>query len=506
MSAATPRVLVVALCVGGITVALMHTLVVPLLPVFPELLGVSRAQVSWLVTATMLAGVVGAPVFGRLGDLFGKRRILLLVLGIMLAGSVLGAVSWSYGPLLVARALQGAAFGVIPLGISLLKDALPADRAGSAVALMSSTLGIGGAIGLPVAGVLPQYTGWHALFWLASAMSAASLLLAWRFVPESPVRAGGRFDVPGAVGLSAALICLLLPVSQGSEWGWTSPRTLGLFAASVVIFLGWGAYQLRVDAPLVNLRTSARPMVLLTNLAAILVGVGMFTSFVLIGQVMQAPVATGYGFGTSLAVAGIAQAPTGISMLIFAPLSARLSNAHGAQLTLLVGCVLLAATNLVQAMLPGSLLLVVMIITVAAAGTALTYAAMPTVIMEEAPPTETSAANGLNTVMRTIGTSTCSAAMGAILVTFTMTADGQVLPAPAAYQLAFGIAAGCSAVAAVLACFLVALRRRRTAAIPLPELVAENPQVTGPADRTRNPGPAATRSGPGSCGGYRSRP
>ncbi|HET9143474.1 MFS transporter [Actinophytocola sp.] len=463
MGAGRSRALVVSLCSCGITVALMHTLVVPLLPLFPELLGVSRAQTSWLVTATMLAGVVGAPVFGRLGDLFGKRRILLLVLGMMLAGSVLGALSWSYLPLLVARALQGAAFGVIPLGISLLKDALPASAAGSGVGLMSSTLGIGGAIGLPLAGIVPQFADWHVLFWLATAMSAGSMLLARRHVPETPALAGGRFDVPGALGLSAALVCLLLPVSQGAVWGWTSAATLGLLAAAVVLFLGWGVYQLRTTAPLVNLRTSARPMVLLTNLAAVLVGVGMFTGFVLIGQVLQAPTATGYGFGTSPALAGLVQAPTGISMLIFAPLSARLSAARGAQLTLLIGCLLLAVTNLLQGLLPGSITLLMAIITVGAAGTALAFSAMPTMIMEEAPPTETAAANGLNTVMRTIGTSTCSAALGAILVTFTMTVDGEVLPSAQAYQLAFGIAAVSAGVAAILAVFLVALRRRRLA-------------------------------------------
>lgn len=455
------RAMTLSLCAGGIAVALMHTLVIPLLPAFPALLGVSRAEVSWLVTATMLAGAVGAPVFGRLGDLFGRRRILILVLGLMLAGSVLGAVSWSYASLLVARSLQGAAFGVIPLGISLLKDHLPADKADSRVATMSSTLGAGGAIGLPLAGFLSQFADWHNLFWVAGAMSLAAIGLAWRFVPESPVRAPGRFDAPGAIGLAFALISLLLGVSQGAVWGWASPRTIGAFVASAVVFVLWAIYELRTSTPLVNLRASARPMVLLTNVASILVGVAMFTSFVLIGQLLQAPESTGYGHALPTVIAGLCMAPIGIAMLMFSPLSARLSAARGAQTTLLAGSVILALANLMQALLLDSVTAVIAVLTITATGTALAYSAMPAIIMAETPETETAAANSLNAVMRTIGTSTCSATTGALLVAFTMNVDGRVMPSATAYTAAFAIASAAATLGAAVACALVLLRRRR---------------------------------------------
>lgn len=450
-----------SLCAGGIAVALMHTLVIPLLPTFPALLGVSPAEVSWLVTATMLAGAVGAPVFGRLGDLFGRRRILILVLGLMLAGSVLGAVSWSYASLLVARSLQGAAFGVIPLGISLLNDHLPADKAGSGVATMSSTLGAGGAIGLPLAGFLSQFADWHNLFWVACAMSLTAMGLAWRFVPESSVRAPGRFDAPGAICLAFALISLLLGVSQGAVWGWASPRTIGAFVASAVLFVLWAAYELRTRAPLVNLRATARPMVLLTNVTSVLVGIAMFTSFVLIGQLLQAPTSTGYGHGLSLVTAGLCMTPIGIAMLVFSPLSARLSAARGAQTTLLAGCIILALANLTQALLLDSITAVIAVLTLTATGTALAYSAMPAIIMAETPETETAAANSLNAVMRTIGTSTCSATTGALLVAFTMNVNGRVMPSATAYTAAFAIASAAATIGAAVACALVLLRRRR---------------------------------------------
>lgn len=457
----SPRTLTLALCSCGVTVALMHTFIVPLLPVLPDLLGVSPTAVSWLITGTFLAGAVSAPVFGRLGDLFGRRRVLIIVLCLMLAGSVLGALSWSYVPLIVARVLQGAAFGVIPIGTSLLKDHLSADRAASGVATMSATLGIGGALGLPLAGFITQVADWHILFWVAAGASLATLGLAWGLVPESPVRAHGRFDFAGAIGLSSALACLLLGISQGGSWGWASGWTLATFAASVVVAIIWVVYELNTPAPLVNLRATVRPTVLITNIVAVLIGVAMFTTFILIGQLLQAPEATGYGHGASTMIASLCMAPIGLAMLIFAPLSVRLSASRGAQTTLLVGCVVLTAANLAQATLPTSLAAVIGIVTLTATGSALAYSAMPTLIMSETPATETAAANGLNAVMRTIGTSACSAGSAALLAAFTVTIDGRVLPSGTAYTSAFAIAAACAAGAALLAVVLVALRRKQ---------------------------------------------
>lgn len=277
------------------------------------------------------------------------------------------------------------------------------------------------------------------LLWLAGAVSLASLVLAWRFVPESPIRASGRFDILGTVGLSSALISLLLG-SQGALWDCTSGRTVGASAGESARFgQAHGATDQRVD----DLGRDR--------------AVHQFRA--------DRPAAAGaHQHGSrarvSTLVAGLCMAPSGIGMLIFAPVSARISAARGAQLTLLLGCVVLAVTNLLQALLIVSIPMIIAVVTCTAAGTTLAYPAMLTVIMAETPETETAAANSLNTVMRTIGTSTCSAGTGALLVTFTMDAGGQVLPAGTAYTVAFVISAACAA-AALLAAVLVVMRRRR---------------------------------------------
>ncbi len=343
---------------------------------------------------------MSAPVLGRLGDMFGKRRMLLVALGLVGVGSLLGALAPGIGLLLVARVLQGAAFGVIALGMSLMRDVLPADRVGSGVGLMSSSLGFGGAIGLPITGVVAQFASWRWLFAGAAVLGVVQILLVRWLVTESRLRTGGRFDVPGALGVGGALVCLLLAISKGNDWGWASPTVLGLFAGTVVLVAVTVRYELRVPAPLVDLRVSARPAVLLTNLASVLVGFAMFAGFVLATQILQAPVTTGYGFGLSLVVAGLVLLPMGGSMVVFSSASARLSRLRGPRTTLVLGTLLLGAGNFAFAAMPSTVPLLMAASTVAAVGAALAYSAIPLTIMRAVPESETAAANSLNTLAR----------------------------------------------------------------------------------------------------------
>src|SRR3954451_13904571 len=439
----------------------MQTLVVPLLPRFPQLLGASASTVTWLVTATLVAGAVCAPMLGRLGDMYGKRRMLVVALALVAAGSALGAVAPDVGTLIVARALQGASLGVIPLGISIMRGILPEGRVGSGVALMSSSLGIGGAIGLPLTGLVAEHAGWRWLFAGAAVLCVGLLLLVRGMVAESPERSGGRFDLPGSILLAAALVSLLLAISKGTEWGWGGPRVLGLLAVSAVLFAVWGRLELRTGSPLVDLRVSARPAVLWTNVASVLVGFSMFAGFLLTTQVLQAPLSTGYGQGLSLIEAGVVLLPVGVMMTIFSPLSARISARYGARTTLLIGTSVLLVGNLWLAVLPATVPLVIAAIMVTSTGAALSYSAIPILIMDAVPSTETAAANSLNSLMRMLGTSSCSAFTAAVASGMIMQVDGHAFPAAAAYTIVFLAAAGAGLLAAlIMAALPIAVRSR----------------------------------------------
>jgi Arabinose efflux permease len=439
---------VLATC--GLTVSLMQTLVVPLLPRFPQLLATTPATVSWLLTANLIAGAVTTPLLGRLGDMYGKRRMLLVALGFLVLGSGLAATAPDIGTLIAARALQGAGFGVISLGMSIIRDVLPPARVGAGVGLMSSSLGVGGAVGLPITGVVAHVASWRPLFAAAALFGLFLVVLVALVVPESAVRTGGRFDLIGAAGLAAALTCVLLAISKGNEWGWASPAVLCLFGGALVLFPVWGAWEWRARRPLVDLRVNARPAVLWTNVSAVLAGFSMFACFVVITQLLQAPPGTGYGFGLPLAVAGAVLVPVGVAMTVFSPLSARLSRARGARTTVLTGVALMIGGNLGLASVPRSVVLLMVATTVTASGTALVYAALPLMIMDAVPATETGSANGLNTLARMLGTSTCSAFIAAVSSGLVTDVGGQVWPATAAYTAIFATAAAAALVAGLI--------------------------------------------------------
>jgi predicted MFS family arabinose efflux permease len=226
---------------------------------------------------------------------------------------------------------------------------------------------------------------------------------------------------------------------------------VGLLVAAAILFALWTCWELRASRPLVDLRVSARPAVLWTNVASIVVGFGMFAGFLVTTQILQAPRATGYGFGLSLIAAGVALLPIGGAMTIFSPVSARVSRRRGARTTLVLGAVVLALGNVLMATLPGSLPLILAASTTTAIGAALAYSAIPLLIMDAVPPGETAAANSLNTLMRMLGTSSCSAFVAAVATGLTTSVAGQILPAGSAYTVIYLVAGGAALVGAVIA-------------------------------------------------------
>ncbi len=458
-SALTPRhpsssAITAVLALSGTVVALMQTSVIPLLPDFPGILGVSADDASWLVTSTLLASAVATPIVSRSADMYGKRKMMVVCLAIMVAGSVVAAVGGSFVWLVIGRTLQGFATALIPVGISVMRDELPKEKMGTAVALMSATLGIGSAMGLPLTGVLYEGLGWASIFWVAAAAGTLLLLAVALVVPESRVRTPGRFDFGGALVLSAALAALLLAISKGGSWGWGSEPVLLLFLAAAILLSVWVPYELRVSQPMVDLRTSVRRPVLMTNVASLLIGFAMFANMLLTTQQLQLPASTGYGFGLSVISAGLCMVPSGLAMVLFAPISGRIIRVFGGKTALMAGAVVLIVGYVGRVFFYDSIALVIIGSTVVSVGTATAYASMPTLIMGAVPITETASANGLNSLVRSIGTSTSSAAVAAVLTAVTMTVGAERFPAFDAFKDVFWMAALASAASMLAAVFI----------------------------------------------------
>ncbi|WP_210577857.1 MFS transporter [Streptomyces sp. GESEQ-4] len=459
-----PNAVVAVLAFAGIVVALMQTLVIPIVPELPKLLDALASDTAWAVTATLLAAAVATPVVGRLGDMFGKRRMLLVSVVMLIAGSVVCALSESLVPMVIGRVLQGLAAGVIPLGISIMRDELPAERLGSATAMMSASLGVGGALGLPTAALIADNFDWHTLFWTSAALGVVALGLVLTLVPESKVRTGGRFDLVGGLGMAAGLVCLLLAISKGADWGWGSATTIGLFLSSVVVLLLWGWWELRTEQPLVDLRTTARRQVLVTNLASIAVGFAMFAMSLVLPQLLQLPAQTGYGLGKSMLIAGLVMAPSGLVMMATAPVSAAVSKARGPKVTLMIGALIVAAGYLLNIVLMSEVWHFVLVSCVIGAGIGFSYGSMPALIMAAVPASETAAANSLNTLMRSIGTSSASAIAGVILAQMTTDFGGYALPSQNGFKVVLAVGAGAALLAFAVASLIPRQQAERVGA------------------------------------------
>lgn len=445
--------IVAVLAIAGLASSFMFTLVVPIQSKLPELLDSSREDTAWVVTSTLLAAAIITPISGRLGDMYGKRRIVLVLLAVLVLGSVIAALSPGIVGIIVGRTLQGAVVGVVPLGISILRDVLHENRVDTAIALISATLGVGGALGLPISALITERADWHMLFWLAAGMGVVVFVLVLWIVPVSVLRTAGRFDFVGAAGLSIGLLGILLAVSRGGEWGWTSPGVLVLGVGGLVVLVAWAWFELRIPEPLLDLRVAARRPVLLTNIASVAMGFSLFASNVVYPQMLELPVATG-GFGLSLLAASLVVMPAGIVMMVLSPFSGRLARTVGPKLLLVLGAISLILAYGFTLLFSSEVWHLVAANFLIGAGIGFGYAAMPMLIMRSVPQSETGASNGLNALFRSLGTSTAAAVIGTVLATFTVDAGGEPVPSSTAFQLSFVLGGVAAVMALVVALFI----------------------------------------------------
>ena len=452
------------LSLAALAFALAQTTLIPALTELARSLHTDASGVAWTVTGYLLSAAVCTPIFGRLGDMFGKRRLLVVALALFGLGSVVSALGTSLEVVVAGRVLQGAGGGIFPLCFGIIRDEFPRERVASSIGLISATFGIGGGAGLILGGLITDHASYHWIFWLGAITAAIAAVMIEIFVPESPVRTPGRVDIRGAVVLGLGLTAPLLAIARANEWGWGDARTLALFAAGALILTGWVALQRRTPEPLVDIEMLRRPPVLMTNIATVLVGFGMFGSFILIPQLAEAPESTGYGFGLDATGAGLLMVPGALVMLVAGPLSGVLGTRFGSRVPLALGALVTTVGLTLMAVAHGTQGAMVAWNIVMSIGIGLAFAAMPNLILEAVPPEETGQATGVNTLVRSVGASLGSQVTAAVLAG-SVTAAG--IPTDQGYTDAFLVGAGVALAAAVTA-FLIPSRRGRLVAEPVP--------------------------------------
>jgi len=465
------------LTLAGTAFALQQTMVIPALPTLQRELNTTTTWVTWVLTVFLLVASVATPVIGKLGDQYGKERLLVITLAIFLAGSIVAACSWNIWVLIAARAIQGVSGAIFPLSFGIIRDEFPPEKVGVAIGLVSTTFGIGGGFGIVLSGLLIDHASWRWLFIVGAIGIAVALVLVHRFVPESPIKTPSRVDVLGATLLSLGLVSMLLALTEGENWGWTSSRILGLGAVAVIFLVAWGWAELHVREPMVDMRMLANRPVLFTNLTAIIAGFAMFGSFVLVPNFVETPHGLPgsiqdlihYGFDASATKGGLYLLPSSVTLLFAGPIAGLIGRRTGFKYPLAAGMLLVAIACGMLAVWHDEPWQILAAMPILGVGVGFAYAAMATLITEAVRPTETGVATGMNTVMRTVGGVIGGQVGAALLAAHTIRGTGGV-PAVRGFELAFAISA-VAALAGAGVALLVTPRRRERLVVATTEAV-----------------------------------
>jgi EmrB/QacA subfamily drug resistance transporter len=439
------------LSLSALAYILLQSMVLPALPEIGRALHTSQSTVAWVLTAYLVSASVATPVLGRLGDMFGKKKVLLIVLAMLIAGSVLAALTSSVPVMLVARVIQGAGGAIFPLAFSIVRDEFPRERVAGAIGVLSALIGVGAGVAIVVAGPIVEHLSIHWLFWIPAAMTAGALVATVFWVPESPITAPGRINAVAVTTLSGWLVCLLLGVSEGGHWGWTSPRELGLLAGAILLFVAWLATEIRAEEPLVDVRMMRIPAVWWTNISAMLFGFGMYSVMIVVPAFLQTPPSAGYGFGASITRSGLALLPLSGAMLLAGILTGAFSTRYGSKVPLVVGAVLGAVGMLVLTVAHGSEWNFYLAMGLVGLGIGFAFSAMSNLVVEAVPPGQTGVATGMNANVRTIGGAIGSQIVSSVIVAGVVAG---ALPKEHGYELAFIVMAVGLALAGVAAAFV----------------------------------------------------
>jgi EmrB/QacA subfamily drug resistance transporter len=454
------QVTFVMLAAGVSAYALLQSLVSPVLPLLETRLHTDQGTVTWVLTAYLLSASVCVPILGRLGDMFGKKKVLVAVLVALAAGSLIAAVATSIGIMIIARAIQGVGGGMIPLSFGIIRDEYPREEVPGAVGTLAALLAVGGGLGLVLAGPIVQVLDYHWLFWIPGGIVAAAAVATHAVIPASPVRTPGRINWPAAVLLSCWLVALLLAVSEAPTWGWGSVSVIGLVVAAAVLAIAWVAVELRAPQPLIDMRMMRAPAVWTTNLVALLFGIGLYAVFAFLPGFLQTPSSAGYGFSADTTESGLIVLPMTVTMFLFGVLSGPLSARFGARAVLIGGSTVSVAPFLILTFAHAAIWEIVVAMVLLGGGFGLAFSAMSNIIVDAVPSTQTGVASGMNANIRTIGGAVGAAVMASI-VTARVLPNG--LPLESGYTAGFALLSVSTALAAAAGLLIPPLPTARDA-------------------------------------------
>jgi EmrB/QacA subfamily drug resistance transporter len=410
----------------------VETMVIPGIPVIQAELSTTESIASWITSAFLIVGAAVAPLFGKLGDIYGKKKILLSVLLFYIAGVGLAGFATNIYLLIGARAIQGIGFAIVPLGLAIITDIFPKEKVATAQGIISGTFAIGAAAGLIIGAYVVQDLSWEWAFHTAFILSIILFIIVAVMLRKDQPGIKSKVDYTGATILMSGIVLVLLYLTEAPHLGWLSTENILFLIPGVVLTIGFFVFERKQTNPLIHLSLLRIRNVLVANLVGILSSLSMFLMFFAVIYYAQFPAP--YGLGLNIIDTGLTLAPATLVMLIVGPIIGRLVTRIGPKPILVTG----ASVSIV-----GLLLFIfnrstttALTIDVAIGLVGLVSLIIPIVnmISVSLPKENTAVGLGMNTMLRNLG-----GAIGPVLATTILSTyyDTIKLPLPP-FTVSFG--------------------------------------------------------------------
>lgn len=410
--------------------------------------------VSWTITLFFLVSAAVAALLARAGDLYGRRRILLLVLAVAGAGSLISGLSTSLGGVIVGRGMQGVTGALFPLCLGLMREHIDSRRLPFWIGVMGGVVGVSAGVAFLVAGIILDQFDWRALFYCSAGLAFLGILSVWTLVPPShPALGGKRIDILGGALFVPAISGILLAISHATVSGWQSPLAVVFMVVGSLLLIAWARHEWKHPEPLIDVRLFQDRRILVANAVFALAAVGPFVNAHVVMLFAQQPLWTGVGLGLTATLAGLLKQPVTVTGLVAGPVGGQIAAHRGARAAILCGTAAITCAWTFMLVSPASLPVLLAVVAINAFGVTILYGAVANQIVEAAPPGRTSEAIGLAQVTRATFMAIGSQVLALILTTATVADPVQggtaSHPAQSAYSLAFAFLALAGALAFV---------------------------------------------------------
>lgn len=452
LAAINPWVLIAALMYIEMIAAFETSMIYGAIGMLYKLFG-DPILVGWIIAIYLLVSACLTPLIARLGDLYGRQQLMLCMLFVVLAGSLISAISPTIEGLLIGRGLQGVAGSFLPLCFGILREHVSEARQRLGIGMVAATASIASGVGVLVGGVIVDHLPWHAMFWFAAAATVIAIGVAFFVVPPSRPAQGNRsLDLLGGVLMVPMIAGFLFAIGQTRYWGMSDPRVWLLLGGTLLIGVYWARHEWRRPQPLIDIRLLANRQVALANIVMVTAAYGAFQVGPFITMLLQQTPLSGRGFGISATLSGTIMFGGHLMAMIGGPLAGRIANRHGARRALQLGALVTAIGWLGMACGQGSLPMLIVMLGVQAVGSVMILAATPMVLADSVPLERTSEANGVTAVLRQANLAIATQISAFLLSLHSVTVGGSHYPGPASIDITFAVLAGATVVG-----FLVSL-------------------------------------------------